>query len=1257
MEKIGIQICRRHLKNTSNIRIIVRILLHIKSKLFIFLCFFVSLAFPGVLHFENVTRPQGLADTIVRETFQDSHGFLWISTDDGLHRFDGYNFKAYKNNIKDSSSIISNRIWRVSEDKHGDLWIAAAGGVTHYIRSRDSFINYDLSKHYSFGNFAVQSVAVFVDSKERVWIGTTAMHALLYNREKNSFAPVAIQSNYSTNSDAFVGCFAEDKKGTIWASSSAYGLIYYDDEAECFRHANMNPQDLQILQEQKGFRVHADSNNDIWIMTRTDLYKYSPEFKNMKHLINLSSVQRYTGVREGGMWEDSKGNLWVVHIDNGDIIRFKDLSNDFEIINFEITGQRYGHELLPTNIMIDSFGIMWISSLANGIYKYDPSKELFKLHQYDASNNNSLSANLITSICQSVKNPEIIYIGTPINVCNVLNRNTGHVERFQFKSETPGVVNCMVANPDGTVWIGLSTDGLVKWNPNTNQLTPYFADSSVTLNLYKKFINILEKDQYGNLWIGTETGLYIMRPDERKLENIPTEYSRELSNELIARIKKIVNKKEPFVSILKVGDKADSTVKFDVLKPAHYLAISVGEGVAEMSQMLQDYGWIDNDKSEKVWTAVNLFSSFHLSGALKNRISVGILTLDTGEYSLHYKSDENHSYGNFNDVAPMESAWWGIQLVEIDTTQADTLKEKIKNEFDKPSINAVFIQSLLVDDKNVWIGSLYGLNRYNAEENSVQLYRHDPENPKSLNLNIINDIHKDSDGIFWLATQGGLNRFDPDSATFSVYHESDGLPSDHITAILQDDSGSMWLSTKNGISRMKFDALTEHINFFNYGIEDGLQGYEYNENVALKDDMGHLYFGGRNGLNQITPFSMNINGPELIFTDIKINNKPIFHSQKDPIYRSTFHMNKINLAHDQNNILVEYKAIHSSRPGKNEYAHFLQGYDDNWNKDNNPFAIYTALEPGTYKLKIQGSNRYCMNSSEKILTINIAPPWWKTWGAYAMYGVIFLGLLWSGRRVDLNRRKEKETKRLLEAENKRKSEELEVARTLQLSLLPQILPNLSHLDIAVYMQTATEVGGDYYDFNYRGDDILTVAIGDATDHGMRAGNMVVSIKSLFKYISENIAIPEFFNRCNTVLKDMNMKKVYMALTLVRIKKDTLTISSSGMPPAYLFKKIENKITEILIKGMPLGALKNFAYKEQSYSIERGDVLLLMSDGLPELFNEQKDIFDYERVENIFLQTATQSPKEIIDELLIAANQWRGQEPQADDMTFVVIKFV
>jgi len=243
----------------------------------------------------------------------------------------------------------------------------------------------------------------------------------------------------------------------------------------------------------------------------------------------------------------------------------------------------------------------------------------------------------------------------------------------------------------------------------------------------------------------------------------------------------------------------------------------------------------------------------------------------------------------------------------------------------------------------------------------------------------------------------------------------------------------------------------------------------------------------------------------------------------------------------------------------------------------------------------------------------------------------------------------------LEAVNHRKTLELEEARQLQLSMLPKELPKLPNLDIAVYMKTATEVGGDYYDFNVGVDGTLTVAIGDATGHGMKAGTIVSMIKALFASGGSRMDMKTYFKQSSDALKGIELGRLMMAFLMLRIKFHKLQFANAAMPPVYIYKKQSKDVEEIMISGMPLGAIKDFPYQIREIEISSGDTILLLSDGLPELKNSKDEHYGYGRVKDEFKSVAEKRSDEIVGYLKNSAAKWvNGIEPD-DDVTFVVIK--
>jgi serine phosphatase RsbU (regulator of sigma subunit) len=245
--------------------------------------------------------------------------------------------------------------------------------------------------------------------------------------------------------------------------------------------------------------------------------------------------------------------------------------------------------------------------------------------------------------------------------------------------------------------------------------------------------------------------------------------------------------------------------------------------------------------------------------------------------------------------------------------------------------------------------------------------------------------------------------------------------------------------------------------------------------------------------------------------------------------------------------------------------------------------------------------------------------------------------------------------RALKAENERKTAELEQARKLQLSMLPETVPTIPDLDISVYMKPATEVGGDYYDFKIDNDGTLTVALGDATGHGLNAGTMVAATKSLFNaLVSQNEPV-KFFKKVSHALYDMGFHGIYMAMIIAKFKQRKLTLSAAGMPFALIYRSISGTMEEVILKGVPLGSFPDFKYNYKELSLNKGDTVLFMSDGLPETFNDKDEMLGYETMNKLFHEVANESPESIIKHLVNAGEKWAHGRAQDDDITFVVLK--
>ena len=554
------------------------------------------------------------------------------------------------------------------------------------------------------------------------------------------------------------------------------------------------------------------------------------------------------------------------------------------------------------------------------------------------------------------------------------------------------------------------------------------------------------------------------------------------------------------------------------------MIVSVGEGDPRAGGTMFDYGFLMNSKKDTVWKNPGYFKTFYISGATKNRISVDVLKLEKGSYTLRYVSDDSHSYGKWNQPPPIDSTWWGVQVFDLANSNVNYYKSLVAESESKPFINADFITKVeYQNDGSVLIGSFGGLFKYDIRKNTVDDLFTGNNSKLNQNIKSVEDLFVDKDKHVWLATDGGLLRYNQKTKQTKILYDKDGLPSNYILAIEEDTYGNLWLSTLNGISKFNEDA--DHPIFINYDVKDGLQGYTFNRQASFESQAGDLYFAGQNGFNVFHSSNINKQVPIIAITQLKISNEPVYPtSENSPLTKSILDTKNLELSYGQNNISFEFSAIHFSRPEKNQYAYKLDGFDKGWIYDNRKFASYTNLPPGNYIFRVIGSNGDGVwNKVGASINIKVLPPWWRTWWAYTLYVLVFIGIIFGIDRLQRRRVLSKEKAaaelreanlraQLAEAESARKTRELDEARNLQLSMLPKQLPKLPHLDIAVYMKTATEVGGDYYDFHVHADGTLTVILGDATGHGMMSGMMVSIMKSLFMFSSviERMLVPSSY---------------------------------------------------------------------------------------------------------------------------------------------------
>jgi serine phosphatase RsbU (regulator of sigma subunit) len=252
-------------------------------------------------------------------------------------------------------------------------------------------------------------------------------------------------------------------------------------------------------------------------------------------------------------------------------------------------------------------------------------------------------------------------------------------------------------------------------------------------------------------------------------------------------------------------------------------------------------------------------------------------------------------------------------------------------------------------------------------------------------------------------------------------------------------------------------------------------------------------------------------------------------------------------------------------------------------------------------------------------------------------------------------REEEVRRRVVEADNERKTRELREARELQLAMLPRDLPRSPDWIVAASMEVATEVGGDYYDFRIDRSGGLTVAIGDAVGHGSRAGIIVAATKALFETIRDGEPVGELLRRFDDALRSMHLSRAHMCLLLARFADGRVEIANAGMPPPLLRKR-DGRVTELELFGPPLGVRNPVPRDSRSFECSPEDLVLLMSDGLPEAGSTSREtMFGYESVRELLRGNNFRSPSHLVKALSSAVADHLQHAAPDDDITLVAVQ--
>lgn len=459
-----------------------------------------------VLHFRHLTNEQGLSNSTVETIFQDSKGFMWFGTRDGLNKYDGYQIVVYRYNPGDSNSISDNYIKCIYEDRKHHLWIGTQNGLNRLEPGLNRFTRFmHRTDSRSLGHNQV--TAIYEDKQGRLWIGTYGGGLDLFDRSTGTFTHFRHrQGNIQDIPDNRVNYLCEDPQGRFWVATEN-GLALFDREKKRFHTIPLPYTDDG---DQQAVRiVRDDGKGKLWLGTEEKgLLLYDPGtggFTTYEHREKDASSLSTNQIR--AVLPDSKGNLWAGGV-NGGLSLFNAANGSFFHYQNEPEYPRSLSQRTVSALFEDKQGILWIGTHRGGINIYVPGAEKFRLYQQQVKEN-SLSYNDVKAFCEDRQGR--IWIGTDGGGLNLFDREQQHFRHYQydpFNKNTLGSNEVLGITEDkqGNVWIGTWGGGLNLYHAASESFTRFLNDPADTHSLSSNYVQKILEDSRGNLWVATYYG-------------------------------------------------------------------------------------------------------------------------------------------------------------------------------------------------------------------------------------------------------------------------------------------------------------------------------------------------------------------------------------------------------------------------------------------------------------------------------------------------------------------------------------------------------------------------------------------------------------------------------------------------------------------------------------------------------------------------------------------------------------------------------
>jgi len=470
--------------------------------------------------FSNFSINSGLSQSVANCIFQDSKGYIWIGTQNGLNRFNGETFDVYSYNPVDSNSISNNWIYAITEDKDGNLWIGTKDGINKYLVKQNIFkrIAYQTNFTYDVTKYCYDNICL---SNGKILINTPPLISI-YDPEKEIFAHFRSKLEYDGAVKDVKIPVIEGTNGNIWVGSTK-GLASFSLQTKAFNYFSFINRNGDFIDDVNITALYKDKNGMLWVGTTTGLYNFnstSNRFEESQFKINSTEIFSFENSYIRTILEDNNGTLILGTEGNGLYVISQNSENPV-IRNYTSENSGICYDLIQS-LIIDKSENLWIGTL-NGISKTDLKKKKFNLHR---KNNSSNSLDLLGNVIASLYKGDdgILWVGNWGHGLNLVNRSTNKVEHFSTLHTgnhkiSNDFIHAIYKDSDNHIWLGTRNGILIYDKPNNNFVPYYEYFNNPELPKFSNVrINMIIQDKSSNYWIGTQNGLYKIDSKKSNIE-------------------------------------------------------------------------------------------------------------------------------------------------------------------------------------------------------------------------------------------------------------------------------------------------------------------------------------------------------------------------------------------------------------------------------------------------------------------------------------------------------------------------------------------------------------------------------------------------------------------------------------------------------------------------------------------------------------------------------------------------------------------